>query len=308
MVKRGTASPLDSGGESPGDDAIVAQPAKKSHFSNSASGFSSGGFSGQELFAQVAAAKASTTELMKSMKGSNAEPQSLSSAHLLQTREVAVGENLIPHLMTSEHKRMILEESGADVEWLPEEKRARLQGSPDQLRHAARLMARVEMHCHWGVNAEKVRRLLRRPKVESVLCRLSPMTVGKLKSVDKMLSAQDPNLSVGKDRSNDLVITDAVASRQHCVLSYDASKGAVYVADLSTNGTWLNGKRLPSRKLGKVLLSHGDELLLKDPDSGDMEFGYMCNLKEMSVRTDTDLKAPRRLLTAEESALGKGVA
>jgi len=96
-------------------------------------------------------------------------------------------------------------------------------------------------------------------------------------------------------------------SRQHCLISFDATKGIVYIADLSTNGTWINGVRLPSKKLGKVMLSHGDELLLRDPGSGDTEFGYICNLKEVSVRENVKLEAPRRLVSPEEQSVAKGL-
>ena len=43
------------------------------------------------------------------------------------------------------------------------------------------------------------------------------------------------------------------------------------IIDCSTNGTYLNGLRLPPKTTGKVLLSHGDELLLQDPNNGDQE-------------------------------------
>jgi len=69
------------------------------------------------------------------------------------------------------------------------------------------------------------------------------------------------------------------------------------VLDLSTNGTFLNGIRLPGKQVGKVLLSHGDELLLKDPAGGEQEFGYIVNLQEVFARDETKFAAPRRLLT-----------
>eukprot|EP00434_Breviolum_minutum_P005869 symbB.v1.2.005175.t1/scaffold298.1/size236510/19 len=74
------------------------------------------------------------------------------------------------------------------------------------------------------------------------------------------------------------------------------------VIDCSTNGTFLNGLRLPPKTTGKVLLSHGDELLLQDPANGDQEFGYVVNIQELNVRERAKLQAPRRLLTTEESA------
>ncbi|CAE7940497.1 TRY3 [Symbiodinium necroappetens] len=73
------------------------------------------------------------------------------------------------------------------------------------------------------------------------------------------------------------------------------------VIDCSTNGTFLNGLRLPPRTTGKVLVSHGDELLLQDP-ANDQEFGYVVNIQELNVREQTKLQAPRRLLSTEESS------
>merc|ERR1719188_334089 len=106
---------------------------------------------------------------------------------------------------------------------------------------------------------------------------------------------------IGKDKQCDVVVHDPSVSRQHCILSLDEQKGGVFVTDLSTNGTYLNGVRLPSKKQGKVLLSHGDELLFKDPKGGDdVEFGYMCNLQEMRVKEAVKLQAPRRIVTNDE--------
>merc|ERR1711920_21675 len=101
---------------------------------------------------------------------------------------------------------------------------------------------------------------------------------------EKMFGAKETKMTIGKDKKNDVVITDQVVSRQHCCLSFDEGKGAVYVTDLSTNGTFLNGTRLPSKKLGKVLLSHGDELLLHNPASSNAEFGYIVNLNVVSSK------------------------
>merc|ERR1712113_1031962 len=121
-----------------------------------------------------------------------------------------------------------------------------------------------------------------------------------LRSAQKTLNAATPMMSIGKDKQNDVSINDPIISRQHCVLELDPDRGSVYAIDCSTNGTFLNGIRLPSKTVGKVLLSHGDELLLKDPTSGEQEFGYIVNLNELNVRPHVKLEAPRRLLTPEE--------
>jgi len=265
----------------------------------------------QDMAAQVAAAKASTDQLLKTMglKQDTHMGVSKVTQEAQPTREVKVSRELVHHLMTTEHRKLLTEETGAEVEWEPEERMVKFTGSAEQLKQAVRLVARVEMHCHWGASEDKVRRLLRRRPVQSVLCRLAPMTVNKLKVAEKTFGPQEVKMTVGKGRNNNVVIEDALVSRNHCVLSFDVSKGAVYVADLSTNGTFLNGRRLPSKKLGKVLLSHGDELLLKDPNSsGDPEFGYICNLQELSFRSETKLEAPRRILGPEETSLVRSMA
>mmetsp|Transcript_13993 Transcript_13993/g.38236 ORF Transcript_13993/g.38236 Transcript_13993/m.38236 type:complete len:375 (+) Transcript_13993:198-1322(+) len=226
------------------------------------------------------------------------------SAHVMPQTSITVQKELVEHLMTPEHRRLLTEESGSNVEWAPEEAKVLLSGSAEQIQRAKRLLARVMMHCRWGYAESKVKRLLKPRRVESVLCRLSPMNT--LKNVQKTMSPSQPILTIGKDKSNDVVIADALISRQHCILEFDEDRGALYVLDCSTNGTFLNGLRLPSKTVGKVLLSHGDELLFKDPASGEQEFGYIVNITELIVKDDLKLEAPRRLLTAEEmSSLGR---
>merc|ERR1711957_201947 len=90
------------------------------------------------------------------------------------------------------------------------------------------------------------------------------------------------------------MIPDKLVSRAHVSIEYDPVKGLLYVCDCSTNGTFLNGVRLPSKIKGKVLLSHGDELLLKDPSGPQSEFGYIVNLSFLQPRAETILKASRR--------------
>lgn len=216
----------------------------------------------------------------------------------LPTREVPVPRGIVDSLMTPEHRELLLQESGADVEWAPEDARVNLKGSAESLRRATRLLQRVLMHCHWGHNRGKVSRLLRPQNLESAICRLSPMNT--LRPFEKMMNTPSPTLSIGKDKSNDIVISDAIVSRVHCVLELDAERGAVYAIDCSTNGTFLNGVRLPSKDIGKVLVSHGDELLFKDPKGGDGEFGYIVNLNEIAVRAHVQLTAPRRIVAYED--------
>merc|ERR1712050_414468 len=194
------------------------------------------------------------------------------------------------------------EETGADVEWGPDKPECVLRGSAEQVKKAQRLLSRVTTHCHWGRSEAKVKRLLKPRIVESVRIVLSPMNT--LRPAEKVLGQGNTTFSIGSLRTNDVVIQDSVVSRQHCVLELDAERGAVYIIDCSTNGTFLNGRQLPKKSSGKVLLSHGDELLLKDPGSGEPEFGFIVNINELHVRAEVKLEAPRRLLTQDEIAGG----
>merc|ERR1712087_219739 len=110
--------------------------------------------------------------------------------------------------------------------------------------------------------------------------RLSPMAT-TLKQATVCLTASKPQLAIGSGASNDLVIQGRLLSRAHTVLEFHPSKGAVYVVDVSTNGTFLNSERLPPQRSGKVFVCHGDELLFPDGKKEEMtmEFGYIVNLE-----------------------------
>ena len=41
-------------------------------------------------------------------------------------------------------------------------------------------------------------------------------------------------------------------SRVHVLIELDSEKRGVYIIDSSTNGCWLNGKKLPQKQSGKV--------------------------------------------------------
>lgn len=212
-------------------------------------------------------------------------------------KSVPIPKELAQYLMTPEHRQILTEESGADVEWAPDEGQVDLRGSAEQVKKAQRILQRVTTHCHWGRTEDKVKRLLRPEVLESVVVRLSPMNT--LRPAEKILN-QGSTMSIGKDKTCDTVIPEAVVSRVHCILELDQERGAVYILDCSTNGTFLNGRRLPAKQAGKVLLSHGDELLLKDPHTGDGEYGYIVNLNVLHARANVKLVAPRRLLTQDE--------
>lgn len=232
--------------------------------------------------------KPATTPMDFSRLGSN-----------LLSESVKVPVDIVEYVMTPENRQILLEETGADAEWAPDESKVHLRGSAEQIKKASRLLQRVLMHCNWGKSEAKVRRLLKPRMIESAALRLSPMNT--LPSGSKTLSLGQPQFSIGKISGNDLVIPAQILSRQHCVLELDPERGAIYAIDCSTNGTFLNGLRLPPKTSGKVLVSHGDELLLCDPATGEQEFGYIISIQELHVKEQMALKAPRRILDANET-------
>lgn len=190
--------------------------------------------------------------------------------------------------MTEEVSQLLLQASGANIDFDRQGEKVLITGSPEQTKQAERLLNRVAMHCHWGCNESKVTRLLKPRPVQTIVCRLSPMST--LPAKEKMLTTKEPLLSIGKDQKCDVIVQDAIISRQHCVLQLDEERGSVYVIDYSTNGTFLNGRRLPTKQSGKVLISHGDELLLRDPSAGGpaAEFGYIVNFTEIGVKVEVE--------------------
>lgn len=182
--------------------------------------------------------------------------------------------------MTDASKRRLMEASGAaDVKWEPAKGEASVTGTAAQVEKAGHILQRVATHCMWGASESKIQGLLRpQENCSSARCRLSPM-VPSLKECSTRLSAGTPQLTIGSDPSNNLRVTGPLVSRMHAVLEFLPEKGSVYIIDVSTNGTFLNGRRLPPKGSGKVVLWHGDELLLQDPSTGGSEFGYMVNIE-----------------------------
>ncbi len=64
-------------------------------------------------------------------------------------------------------------------------------------------------------------------------------------------------ITIGRDQDNNIVIDNKLASRHHCIIQ--KIRDAYFLKDEnSTNGTFLNGRRIPSDKY--VKLNHGDKL------------------------------------------------
>jgi len=206
---------------------------------------------------------------------------------------------LVATLMTAHNRNLLHDETKADIEWVPADNKVRVNGAPEQIEKAKKIIGRVMTHSCWGVSADKVRRLITPRKLESALVRLSPMT--NLPTFQKLLNPASPTITLGKGPTNEVVLPNphGVVSRNHCIIELDPDRGAIYAHDCSTNGSFLNSVRLPAQQGGKVLLSHGDELLFTDPASGIREFGYIVNINEMSVKEEVKFETllPRRMQT-----------
>lgn len=251
-----------------------------------------GGFAaGAQMAAQAAQADALATQTMdfSRMKKNSAD------------LAIDMPKVLVSILFTPAHSKLLCEESGATVEWDPEKAKVLLSGSAEQLGRAQRLLNRIMIQSQWGLHADKVRQCLKPRRLKSVLCRLSPMEPS-LPAADKTLNALHPRINLGKGPENHLILPNPhrVVSRQHCIIEYDETRGGVYVHDCSANGTWLNSRPLPTQAVGKVMLSHGDELLFRDPKEAKHEFGYMVNLEAIVVEAEQKLEQPRRLHNADE--------
>ena len=103
---------------------------------------------------------------------------------------------------------------------------------------------------------------------------LSP-TAANLDQSSFQLNSLRPCVTMGSQ--GDLILKGPLISRCHAQLELEPEKGALYILDTSTNGTFLNGQRLP--KSGKVAIFHGDELVFPDPKGKIDDFGFMVNLE-----------------------------
>lgn len=92
---------------------------------------------------------------------------------------------------------------------------------------------------------------------------------GKVKSLE--LTASEPELTLGRSSACDVPIADAKCSSKHCKVSLVLTRDApeLTVEDLSSNGTFVNGKRVMPSQIGKNLtavLQNGDTLTILKGD------------------------------------------
>jgi pSer/pThr/pTyr-binding forkhead associated (FHA) protein len=85
--------------------------------------------------------------------------------------------------------------------------------------------------------------------------------------------ANDGPLSLGRDASNQIVVSDAAVSRRHCSVS-EVTGGVFKVADLdSHNGTLLNGT-----KVSRKTIRHGDRIRI-----GSSEYVFLTGPDETAL-------------------------
>lgn len=199
----------------------------------------------------------------------------------LVTRTFKIPKRQAQDLMT-EATRLLLAKAAGDcgVSWEPEAFRVTMSGTSLQVERAGQLLKRLSTHCNWGVSRAKIEGILCPAERATARIRLSPMAT-TLKQASVSLTISKPQFTIGSGASNDLVVKGPLMSRAHTLLEFSPSRGALYVVDLSTNGTFLNGVRLPCKSSGKVFVCHGDELLFPEAkqEVRTMEFGYMVNLE-----------------------------
>jgi len=66
-------------------------------------------------------------------------------------------------------------------------------------------------------------------------------------------------IAIGRDATNDISIDNKLASRRHAIIQ--KIKTGFYICDLnSTNGTYVNGKQIPSDKY--IKLNRGDRITI----------------------------------------------
>lgn len=194
------------------------------------------------------------------------------------TKNLTVPHDQVDSVLTAATRTLLVEVTGAEIEVLKVKRALEVTGTAAQLEKAEKALQRVVAHCNWGANDAKIRSILR-PRVDykSARVRLASMAPG-LKDFNRTLTADKATFSIGTDATCALKVKGPLVSRSHAVVEFQPEKGSVYIVDTSTNGTFLNGKRLPPKASAKVMLSHGDELLLQDP-SHAAEFGYMVNVE-----------------------------
>jgi len=196
------------------------------------------------------------------------------------------------HLLHPDNETRLLARTGLSSATLNEDGYVVLRAhSRKGLMKALGQLRRVAYHCQWGCSKTKVAALLAekpaRP-VNTMVVRLAA-TSSRLQSHEARLTNKVRKLRVGTQANACQLVVEGIPglSRKHCTITFEPEKGACYVQDLSTNGTFLNSKRLPrppykNPQDARVRLFHGDELFFRLRSDESEELGYVVNLLELS--------------------------
>lgn len=109
---------------------------------------------------------------------------------------------------------------------------------------------------------------------KAIALRLEPLQPG-LPQFERVLGEDRQSVTIGHMRGvADVVVRDEAVSKKHCVLSLIGINGelGLSIIDHSTNGTFVNGNRLPIKQK-RYRVRSGDKLFVKHPEL-DGEFGW----------------------------------
>lgn len=109
---------------------------------------------------------------------------------------------------------------------------------------------------------------------KAIVLRLEPLKPG-MPEYEKILGEHKQIVRIGSQRGSvDVCVIDDAVSKRHTEIELVGIKGelALSIVDYSTNGTYINGKRLQAKKK-RFRIRSGDLLQIMDP-SIDEEFGW----------------------------------
>lgn len=231
-------------------------------------------------------------ELMKLKQGAEARGGKEPAKEESKETMLRMPPRLHEALLHPDNEPKLLARTGLAAACLNEDGLVVLRGySRKGLMKALGQLRRVAYHCQWGCTQAKVAALLsERPTkpVNTMVVRLAA-TSSKLQSFEVRLTNKVRKLRIGTQSGSCQLVVEGIPglSRKHCTITLEPEKGACYVQDLSTNGTYLNGKRLPRPPYkniqdARVRVFHGDELFFRLRSEEAEELGYVVNLLELS--------------------------